>query len=96
MLCSIYKSNKKEGVYLYLPKRDDFSKVPQPLMERFGLPQFVMMIKLEGRSLAQVDTNKVVESIKQNGFFLQLPPPQPENVLQQYKKQKLKWVSKND
>ncbi|MEF1215152.1 YcgL domain-containing protein, partial [Vibrio alginolyticus] len=25
MLCSIYKSSKKEGTYLYIPKKDDFS-----------------------------------------------------------------------
>ncbi|TOH65345.1 hypothetical protein CGI79_11370, partial [Vibrio parahaemolyticus] len=24
MLCSIYKSSKKEGTYLYIPKKDDF------------------------------------------------------------------------
>ncbi len=92
MLCSIYKSKNKEGTYLYLPKKDDFSEVPQQLIDRFGLPQFVMMIKLEGRELAQVDVDKVVESIGQKGFFLQLPP-QPENVLQQYKEQKLKLSS---
>lgn len=28
MLCSIYKSSKKEGTYLYIPKKDDFSQVP--------------------------------------------------------------------
>ncbi len=83
MLCSIYKSKKKEGAYLYLPNKDDFSEVPQPLMELFGRPQFVMIIKLEGRQLAQVDVNKVMQSIRQQGFFLQLPPP-PENLLEQY------------
>lgn len=89
MLCSIYKSKKKEGAYLYLPKKDDFSQVPKKLMEMFGVPQFVMIIKLEGRKLAQVDVNKVIESMDQNGYFLQLPPP-PVNVLEQYKEQKLK------
>ena len=84
MLCSIYKSTVKEGAYLYLPKKDDFSGVPEELMKMFGKPVFVMLIKLDGRKLAQVDINKVQESLNEQGFFLQLPPP-PENVLKQFK-----------
>ena len=87
MLCSIYKSTIKEGSYLYVPKKDDFSEVPEALMKMFGKPVFVMLIKLEGRNLAQVDVNKVQESINEQGFFLQLPPP-PENVLKQFKEMK--------
>ena len=87
MLCSIYKSTKKEGAYLYLPKKDDFLQVPDTLMQMFGKPIFVMVIKMEGRTLAQVDIEKVKESLGKDGFFLQLPPP-PENLLDSYKKQK--------
>ncbi|MDF2155292.1 YcgL domain-containing protein [Vibrio sp. CAU 1672] len=87
MLCSIYKSAKKEGTYLYIPKKDDFSQVPDTLMQMFGKPIPVMTIKLEGRSLAQVDVEKVKASLKQDGFFLQVPPP-PENLLEKYKEQK--------
>lgn len=87
MLCSIYKSKRKEGAYLYIPKKDDFSQVPTELMEMFGQPHFVMVLKLEGRKLAQVDINKVQQSMQKDGFFLQLPPP-PENLLEKYKQQK--------
>ncbi|WP_196334013.1 YcgL domain-containing protein, partial [Vibrio harveyi] len=54
MLCSIYKSSRKEGTYLYIPKKDDFSQVPDTLMQMFGKPMPVMTIKLDGRTLAQV------------------------------------------
>ncbi|MCW8335117.1 YcgL domain-containing protein [Vibrio paucivorans] len=87
MLCSIYKSSKKEGAYLYIPKKDDFSQVPDTLMQMFGKPVFVMVIKLDGRKLAQVDVEKVKASMEEEGFFLQLPPP-PENLLEKYKEQK--------
>ncbi|MGY3569228.1 YcgL domain-containing protein [Vibrio sp. SCSIO 43135] len=87
MLCSIYKSSKKEGAYLYIPKKDDFSQVPDTLMQMFGKPIFVMVIKLDGRKLAQVDVEKVKASMEEEGFFLQLPPP-PENLLEKYKEQK--------
>lgn len=87
MLCSIYKSPKKEGMYLYLPKKDDFSQVPDTLMQMFGKPVFVMIIKMDGRKLAQVDIEKVKQSLSDDGFFLQLPPP-PENLLDEYKQRK--------
>ncbi|AUI85670.1 hypothetical protein BS333_04365 [Vibrio azureus] len=87
MLCSIYKSTRKEGTYLYIPKKDDFSQVPDALMQMFGKPLPVMTIKLDGRTLAQVDVEKVKTSLINDGFFLQVPPP-PENLLEKYKEQK--------
>ncbi|KGK10729.1 YcgL domain-containing protein [Vibrio navarrensis] len=87
MLCSIYKSSKKEGTYLYIPKKDDFSKVPEQLMAMFGKPLPVMTINLQGRTLALVSVEKVRESLINDGFFLQLPPP-PKNLLEQHKERK--------
>ncbi|HGS4672703.1 YcgL domain-containing protein [Vibrio paracholerae] len=87
MLCSIYKSPKKEGSYLYIPKRDDFSQVPDTLKQMFGKPIFVMLVNLEQRQLAQVNVEKVKQSMQEQGFFLQLPPP-PENLLEQHKERK--------
>ncbi len=89
MLCSIYKSSKKEGMYLYINKKDDFSQVPDTLLEMFGKPIFVMVIKIDQRKLALVDVEKVKESLKQDGFFLQLPPP-PVNLLERHKELKAK------
>lgn len=87
MLCSVYKSGKKEGMYLYISKKDDFSKVPKVLMQMFGKPSFVMVMKMEGRKLAMVDIEKVKQSLQDDGFFLQLPPP-PINLLEEYKANK--------
>ncbi|MFA0087239.1 hypothetical protein BCU70_21960 [Vibrio sp. 10N.286.49.C2] len=89
MLCSIYKSAKKEGAYLYITKKDDFSQVPDALLEMFGRPTLVMVVKLDGRTLAQVDIEKVKKALVEDGFFLQVPPPK-ENLLEQYKAQKAK------
>ncbi|MGF1749728.1 MULTISPECIES: YcgL domain-containing protein [Vibrio] len=87
MLCSIYKSAKKQGAYLYITKKDDFSQVPDALLEMFGKPTLVMVVKLDGRTLAQVDVDIVKQSLQNEGFFLQLPPPQ-ENLLETYKERK--------
>ncbi|WP_105902437.1 YcgL domain-containing protein [Vibrio gangliei] len=87
MLCSIYKSSKKEGMYLYIPKKDDFSDVPEALLQMFGKPIFVMVMKMEGRKLALVDIEKVKQSLNDEGYFLQLPPP-PVNLLDEHKARK--------
>ncbi|MCE0492904.1 YcgL domain-containing protein [Vibrio salinus] len=85
MLCSIYRSTRKEGAYLYILKRDDFSQIPDALMSMFGKPVLAMTMNLDNKKLARVDVQKVKESLSEQGFFLQLPP-EPENVLEEFKK----------
>ncbi len=81
MQCFIYKSLKKSELYLYLEKKDDFSKVPDTLLKSFGKVEFVMDLELRaGQKLAREDINKVLASLKEKGFFVQIPPtivPEP-------------------
>ena len=76
MLCAIYKSNKKQGAYLYIKQKDKFENVPEALLNQFGAPQFVMVLDLAKRAqLAGANIEKVRASLEKDGFFLQLPPP---------------------
>ncbi|MDX1676301.1 YcgL domain-containing protein [Arsukibacterium sp.] len=85
MLCVVYKSPRKEGTYLYVERRDDFSAVPAALQKTFGQPQLVTVINLAQREqLAQLDIQKLRTALSEQGFYLQLPPP-PENLLAQHK-----------
>ncbi|CAI0769129.1 YcgL domain [Serratia proteamaculans] len=84
MLCVIYRSPKRDQTYLYVEKKDDFSRVPEDLMKSFGSPQLAMVLSLEGREkLATADIEKVKEALKDEGFYLQVPPPL-ENLLNQH------------
>ncbi|WP_333878059.1 YcgL domain-containing protein [Methylobacter sp.] len=75
MQCFIYKSLKKEHLYLYVDKKDDFSKVPEALFDSFGKIEFVMDLELTPeRKLAKENVEKVMNSLKTKGFFVQLPP----------------------
>ncbi|WP_445493577.1 YcgL domain-containing protein [Photorhabdus sp. SF281] len=90
MICVIYRSPKREQTYLYVEKRDNFSRVPEELLKSFGQPQYVMMISLADRkTLASADIEKVKVSLIEQGFYLQIPP-RDENLmnvhLQQMKK----------
>ena len=76
----IYKSLKKDYLYLYHVNRDDFSKVPEELLNNFGKLEFVMEIELtEDKKLAKEEAKKVIESLNTKGFFIQLPPQKELN-----------------
>jgi len=75
MQCFIYKSLRKDELYLYLLKRDDFSVLPEALLQNLGKLAFVMELQLNPqRKLAREDVSKVMHSLETRGFFLQIPP----------------------
>jgi uncharacterized protein YcgL (UPF0745 family) len=75
MQCFIYKSQKKDELYLYLDKFDDFSAVPEPLLHSLGRLIFVMELQLtQQRKLAREDVKKVLHSLQTKHFFVQMPP----------------------
>ncbi len=75
MQCFIYKSLKKDELYLYLDKKDDFSAIPETLLQSFGRMVFVMELQLTPqRKLAREDAGKVIASLQNKGFFVQMPP----------------------
>lgn len=85
MLCAIYKSNKKEGMYLYIEKRDHFDPLPEELKSIFGKPSFVMLFNLAGnKTLAHTDNQTVLNHIQEQGFYLQMPPKE-DNLFTQWK-----------
>jgi uncharacterized protein len=89
MLCAVYKSLRKEQTYLYVERRDDFSAVPEALLNSFGSPQLVTIINLASRQhLALADLAKVKQQLASQGYYLQIPPP-VESLLTQHKAQQL-------
>lgn len=75
MPCYIYKSLKKHLLYLYITQKDDFSAVPEELLQNFGTLEFVLALELSPeRKLAKEDSKKVLASLSEKGFFVQLPP----------------------
>lgn len=75
MQCFIYKSLKKDQLYIYLRKKDDFSSMPEDLFQSLGRLQFVMELQLTPeRKLAKEDAIKVMEQLENKGFYIQMPP----------------------
>lgn len=80
MLASVYRSTKKDEMYLYVIKKDDFSCVPDALLKVFGQPEFALQLNLKNRqSLARADINDVKKQLQEEGFYLQMPPSIHDN-----------------
>jgi uncharacterized protein len=75
MKCAVYKSMRKADTYLFVAKRDDFSRLPDGLCEHLGRLELVMELELDaGRKLARADAGDVMARLQSDGFYLQLPP----------------------
>ena len=73
--CWIYRSSKKDEMYLYLATEDGFDELPEALMKRFGTPKLVMELELHpDRNLAREDVHKVIHNLQSIGYHLQMPP----------------------
>lgn len=89
MLCYIYKSQKKDELYVYLNQRDDFSALPDDLLKQLGKLNFVMELRLSTeRKLARENVENVMTALENRGFFVQMPPtiipqviPEPQRAL---------------
>ncbi|MBI5040923.1 MAG: YcgL domain-containing protein [Gammaproteobacteria bacterium] len=82
MKCVVYKSERKQDAYLYIEREDDFTRVPEALLSLLGRLDRVMALELtEERRLAQADTQQVRQMLRQQGYYLQMPP-QTESALQ--------------
>lgn len=82
-ICKIYRSSKNEAMYLYVDHQEDLDRIPEPLLQRFGKPTLAMTLALSlDKKLARADIAKVLEAIREQGYYLQLPPS-PEAYMQE-------------
>lgn len=73
--CWVYRSPRKQEMYLYLAEEDGFDRIPAPLLEQFGEPVLVIELELSPkRKLAREDVVKVIANLRSQGFHLQMPP----------------------
>ena len=80
-ICSIYRSTKRNEMYLYVLKADALERVPEPLLAAFGKPfhAFDLVLSPE-RTLSREDIHKVLENLETKGYHLQMPPAEDEYI----------------
>ncbi len=75
MQCFIYKSLKKEALYLYTTQKDNFIQLPEECLTLLGRLEFVMSLELTPEhKLARENTERVLRSLQEKGFYIQMPP----------------------
>jgi len=80
-ICSIYKSPRKNEMYLYVLKADALSRVPEALLAVFGTPQLCFdLILTPEKKLAREEIQQVLENLDKQGYHLQMPPPEEEYI----------------
>lgn len=87
-LVSVYKSPKREEMYLYVAKHAAkksnpstvFDPVPKALREAFGSPIHVFDLLLTPeKKLARADADKVLQALTESGYYLQMPPSEQDD-----------------
>lgn len=84
MLTYIYRSEKKANCYLYLNAPAADFELPAPVIRVVGELVLVMELDLTADTkLALVDSEEVLASMNEQGFYIQMPSnvPHPVDVL---------------
>jgi len=77
--CSIYKSSRKQEMYVYMDRSAKLDELPEALVSMLGTPLHVMdMVLTKDKVLARAEASRVLASIAEQGFYLQMPPAESD------------------
>ncbi|MDR5858115.1 YcgL domain-containing protein [Halomonas eurihalina] len=86
LLCEVFKSSRKDEMYLFVDKTRGLAEVPEALLERFGEPVSAMTLLLTpDKRLARTSGADIMAAIEEKGYYLQLPPAKNEYLLDLYR-----------
>jgi hypothetical protein len=72
--CAVYKSQKKDETYVFIPTTTPLSNLPDVLLKVLGQADLVMTLTLTPeKKMARGTAEVVIKSIQEQGFYLQMP-----------------------
>ncbi len=72
--CAVYKSQKKDETYVFIPTVTPLSDLPDELLKVLGQAEIVMTLNLTPqKKMARGNAKEIIKSIEEQGFHLQLP-----------------------
>lgn len=103
MHCDVYKFSKKDDLYVYIARpdypndtgeiKDWLGILPKDFRQALGRESFVMHLDLATvPKLARVDKDEVIAKLVEQGYFVQMPPP---DVLERQAKMSLAEAQQN-
>ena len=86
LLTEIFRSPRRDEMYLYVDKKKGLAALPKELLGHFGTPEAVMtLILTPEKKLARAKASEVCHALVQQGYYLQMPPARDEYLLDLYK-----------
>lgn len=80
-ICEVFKSRKKADTYLIVDKQEGMERVPEALRELLGeLNSAMVLLVTPEKPFARTSGEQVLKSIEEQGYYLQLPPPQDDEM----------------
>lgn len=73
VICEVFKNTAKEGMYLYVAKSSGVKDVPEALLGMMKLQSVMTLLIRPEVNIANVTGEKVLGSIVEKGFYLQMP-----------------------
>ncbi len=71
----VYASRPRPDCYLYVLQSEDLESVPQALIQKLSPLRMALELELdEQKRLARAKAAFVLEQLRSEGFYLQLPP----------------------
>lgn len=75
LLCTVYRSSREKELYVFVARADGLNRVPEDLRAQLGKTSEVMTLRLSAeRKLARAQAAEVLDAIREQGYYLQLPP----------------------
>lgn len=75
LMVDVYRCSKREGLYLFVKKKQKLQELPEALLKSLGDTEHAMSILLTpDKKLARVEVGEVLDGLEKNSYFLQMPP----------------------
>ncbi len=87
MQVTVYRSSVKDGLYVYLGEEIAIDSLPAPVLKQLGVPEKALEFDLtDDRKLPNANTEEVIDAVKSQGFYVQMPRD-IESILEQLSKE---------
>jgi hypothetical protein len=74
-ICAVFRSRRNPDTYLYVNHHEGLSRVPEALQRELGGTERAMTLVLTPeRRLARTSAAEVLRAIREQGYYLQMPP----------------------
>lgn len=79
--CAVYKSQKKDETYVFIPTTTPLSDLPEDLLKILGQAELIMTLTLTPeKKMARGSADVIMKNIQDKGFHLQMPENPQLNV----------------